>query len=347
MYAILDKITTGRNWIIMHKWLVSIFLIGICFFTLVAPTQAQGKVMWDGAEIVKDQSGKIAFTKDIKVYKEVSLGKFVSMVVKKGNYLRVYDIEKYNGKVYYWMSSGYRVQATNLVRFKEVPMNLRVSFFDDYTWIVSSKEGIEKLSRPYGRLLQDYGDQERYFIVNGKLQEEYPYSPGKFSKEFISGTDVKVIERQSIPLGYYVTTRDTTAYEYPIPNAKFQYSFAVEKNTLVSVRKSWERDSGIAFNGFVKNTSVYNLDNGEDDTYKNSLSGYVNIKDLKPLEDFKPIGTYYTTKDFKGDRYFEPSIPANEAVTLYVTQDDYGIISYKDRKTVVKLAYLSKTPLNK
>ncbi|QUG41293.1 hypothetical protein KD050_18770 [Psychrobacillus sp. INOP01] len=327
----------------MKKWFIIILLIGVSFLSIEAPAQAQEKVIWDGAEIVKHQSGKMTFTKDVKVYKEDSSGKFVSMVVKKGNYLRVYDIEKYNGKVYYWMSSGYRVQATDLVIFKDVPMNLRVSFFDDYTWIVSSKEGISKLSRPYGRLLQDYGDQERYTVVNGKLQEEYQYYVGKFAKEFISGSDVKVLEKQSFPSGYYIATQNTKSYQYPLLTSVFS---EVEKNTLIKVRE----DKNMSLNGLVVIDS-YILDsfyvNYElyDDFKINHYDGYVSINKLKPIEDIQPIGTYYTTKGLKGyDDYGIPSIPANEAVTLYLTQDDHGIISYKDEMAVVKLEYLSKTP---
>ena len=48
----------------MKKWLIAILLIGVGFFSIEA--QAQAKVIWDGAEIVKDQSGKITFKKDVK-----------------------------------------------------------------------------------------------------------------------------------------------------------------------------------------------------------------------------------------------------------------------------------------
>ena len=69
------------------------------------------------------------------------------------------------------------------------------------------------------------------------------------------------------------------------------------------------------------------------------------MKNLKPIKDIKPVGTYYITKDFENQAH--PFIPSNAAVTLYLTQDDgYGIISYKDGMHVIRLEYLSKTPMD-
>jgi len=359
----------------MKKWFIVILLIGVGFFAIEAPAQAQEKVIWDGAEIVKDQSGKMTFTKDVKVYKKDSSGKFVSLTVKKGNYFRVYDIEKYDGKVYYWMSSGYRVQATNLVVFKEVPMNLRVSFFDDYTWVVSSREEILKKplkyhKKEYGSILRDqsppksvllfqYAEYlEQYTIIDGKLQVVIDNSGdseilGYYVKEFISGSDVKVVEKRSVPSGYYIARQNTKAYEFPLLNAK--QIFEVEKDTLILVRESWEKNNAI--NSFIGDIDDFSMDIGifnrefTDSSrypYKNASSGYVSIKDLKPIEDIQPIGTYYITKDIfdfmaNGNVML---IPRNGAVKFYFTQDEYGIISYKDKMHVVKLSYLSKTPLD-
>lgn len=87
--------------------------------------------MWDGAEVGKSQTGKMTLTKDVKVYKKNKEGKFESFVVPKGNFFRVYDVEKYGGETYYWMSSGYRVQETGLVVFKEMPLETRREFFKD------------------------------------------------------------------------------------------------------------------------------------------------------------------------------------------------------------------------
>ena len=61
----------------------TINLVG--FFSIEASAEAQGqeKVIWDGLEVVKDQTGKMTFTKDVKVYKRERTGKFVSLTVKK------------------------------------------------------------------------------------------------------------------------------------------------------------------------------------------------------------------------------------------------------------------------
>lgn len=90
--------------------------------------------LYDGAEVVKGQTGKMTFKKDIKVYKRNPNGTFDSLVVKRNNFFRTYDIEKYDGKVFYQMGQ-YRVQATDLVAFKEVPIKIRSSFYQNPTYI--------------------------------------------------------------------------------------------------------------------------------------------------------------------------------------------------------------------
>ena len=337
----------------MKKWLVILLLIGVGFFSSELSTHAEEKVMWDGAEVVKDQTGKMAFTKDIKVYKKDSSGKFVSMTVKKGNYLRVYDIEKYGGKVYYWMSSGYRVLATDLVVFKEVPMNLRFHLYRYTNWdmIVSSREGILNNTKKYGEILKDktisnglvrYGF-EKYSLMNGKLQVEIdttgdPEGLPYHKKEFISGSDLKMLEKLTFPGGYYIAKQDPKVYEFPLLAAK---QTLVEQNTLIYVYKY---DYNM-LNSFV-NVAIYNNDNKHDDTVKYSNSGYMSIKDLKPIEDIDPIGTYYITQDIGINSNGVPNIPRNAEVTYYITQGEYGIILYKDKMYVVKLTYLSKIPLD-
>lgn len=111
----------------MKKWFLVLLLIGGGFFSIEVPALAQEKVIWDGAEIVKNQTGKMTFTKDVKVYKRDSLGNFVSLTVKRGNYFRVYNKEHYNNTTYLWMSGGYRVQLTDLVIYKEIPESERVA----------------------------------------------------------------------------------------------------------------------------------------------------------------------------------------------------------------------------
>ncbi|MFJ7736162.1 hypothetical protein ACIQ2D_07420 [Lysinibacillus sp. NPDC097287] len=98
----------------------------ICMTTLfLISTTAQAAVIWDGAEVVKGQVGKMTFTKDVKVYKKNANGSFTSLVVKKGEFYRVYSVENSSvGKVYN-MSGNYRVQATPLVVYREVPLSIQ------------------------------------------------------------------------------------------------------------------------------------------------------------------------------------------------------------------------------
>lgn len=91
----------------------------------------------------------MTFTKDVKVYKKNADGSFSSLTVKRNNYFRVYGIEKYDNKTFYWMSSGYRVQATDLVVFKEVPLDIRAAFYDN--------PGLIYINRQNGKPL-GYGD---------------------------------------------------------------------------------------------------------------------------------------------------------------------------------------------
>ena len=98
----------------MKKVIISGALALSCLFTATTGTEvlaSQKATVWDGAEVVKHQTGKMTFSKDVKVYKKNPEGKFVSLVVPKGrDFFRVYDVEKYGGDTYYWMSSGYRVK---------------------------------------------------------------------------------------------------------------------------------------------------------------------------------------------------------------------------------------------
>lgn len=113
---IIRRLTALKKWLIGMLLLVGVYMVA---------EEAEAKsIVWDGAEVVEGQTGKMTFSKDVKVYKRQPNGTFASMVVKANNFFRVYTIESYNGNTYYWMSGGYRVQATNLVIFKEVPNHI-------------------------------------------------------------------------------------------------------------------------------------------------------------------------------------------------------------------------------
>ena len=123
----------------MKKYFITLLVI-LAF--LANPATSKADKQWDGAQIVKGQTGKMTFTKDVKVYKKNPNGTYSSMTVKRNNYFRVYNIEKYDNKTFYWMSSGYRVQATDLVVFKKIPLNIRASLYDNPGYInINNNQG--------------------------------------------------------------------------------------------------------------------------------------------------------------------------------------------------------------
>lgn len=124
---------------------VLLALIAVFIFSVQEDTEA--KVIWDGGEIVEGQNGKMTFKKDVKVYKQLPNGQYESLVVKRNTYFRVYKIEYSYTKTYYWMSSGYRVQATDLVIFKEVPYEVKEQVMTDYYYYVSNPNGAEFRTR--------------------------------------------------------------------------------------------------------------------------------------------------------------------------------------------------------
>ena len=102
-----------------------VFFMAFLLFLPQDISNVQAKsLVWDGSEIVPGQIGKMTFKKDAKVYKNDKNGKFISMVVKRNHYFRVYNSEKYSGHEYLWMSGGYRVSKTDLVIYKEIPRDV-------------------------------------------------------------------------------------------------------------------------------------------------------------------------------------------------------------------------------
>ncbi|MFJ8088789.1 hypothetical protein ACIQ7N_11355 [Lysinibacillus sp. NPDC095746] len=170
-------------------------LLAAIVFAVLNPTKSEAKVMYDGAEVVKGQTGKMTFKKDIKVYKKNSDGTFESLVVKRNNFFRTYDIEKYDKKIFYQMGQ-YRVQATDLVVFKEVPIKIRSSFYNNPTYIVINRDGIYNMGY-YGKYFQDGGIGGISFLGtnNGqllKLSESYGGEGLWYDK--YPGTDLKIAE---------------------------------------------------------------------------------------------------------------------------------------------------------
>jgi len=169
-----------------------IVLLTAFVFAVVNPTKSEAKVMYDGAEVVKDQTGKMTFKKDIKVYKKNSDGTFESLVVKRNNFFKTYDIEKYDGKTFYQMGQ-YRVQATDLVVFKEVPIKIRASFYNDPTYILINRD-INYSLGSYGSYFQLTGDSSFLDTNNGQLLK-YCESDGEgVWCDKYPGTDLKIAE---------------------------------------------------------------------------------------------------------------------------------------------------------
>ena len=199
----------------MRKW----FAICCLLFLIGWHSDAEAAVRWDGAEIVKGQTGKITFSKDVKVYKKNANGQFDSLVVKKGQYFRVYNIEKYNNQTYYWMSSGYRVQATNLTQFKAIPLEIRRQFYNNpaYLWNNQNKvlqislDSGEKFAYSHYSYLNDAG-----FTFNDEGQFERIINDGnKDVKITLDPTDVYITEQVPVVGEVIEVKQNTPIYWQP------------------------------------------------------------------------------------------------------------------------------------
>ncbi|MGN7114755.1 hypothetical protein [Lysinibacillus odysseyi] len=245
-------------------------LLAVFVLAIVGPEKSEAKVMYDGAEVVKGQTGKMTFKKDIKVYKKNPNGTFDSLVVKRNNFFRTYDIEKYDGKTFYQMGQ-YRVQATDLVVFKEVPIKIRSSFYQDPTYININRDGI------YGKGQYGYG---WYFKAgfwsiffkdtnNGQLLSACDATTDG-SYEFcipFSGTDLKIAETISREKDVlYELTKDTGGKIIPLDGAKSETMH--KKGTVLS-------SLGTEINGYLYVSSEIN----------NVPFTWVPVNLLKPIED--------------------------------------------------------------
>ncbi len=103
------------------SWLAGFALTAGLACTAFMGEEVSAKVIWDGAEISAGQTGKLAFNKDTKIYKKNADGTFTSMVSKKGSFWRVYGQQTSVTGTIYNMSGGYRVQASPLTTYKQVP----------------------------------------------------------------------------------------------------------------------------------------------------------------------------------------------------------------------------------
>lgn len=274
----------------MKKWLVAttfLLVVGLMY-----QHEASAKVIWDKSEVVERQSGKLSFKKDVKVYKKIGDGTFTSMISKKDNFFRVYDIEKYNGKVFYWMSSGYRVEATDLVNFKAVPMQIRASFYDAPGYIMTNQDGYRLKDNYLGQVdtatffgrgtiissyyydIPSHEEPEDYsqilsfdkeYLLVSRINTGY-YKGGRYESGRIHGTDIKVVPRQLVPSGEYSLKKNTVLYSAPLANSKT--TTLLKEGTKIVAFYSEK----VAINGYIpvqrrsEDVDVFDVNTDLDDT---------------------------------------------------------------------------------
>ncbi|MFJ7951482.1 hypothetical protein ACIQZG_08135 [Lysinibacillus sp. NPDC096418] len=249
----------------MRKYFIALIVI-VAF--LANPSSSKAEVQWDGAQVVKGQTGKMTFTKDVKVYKKNANGTYSSMTVKRNNYFRVYDIEKYNNQTYYWMSSGYRIQATDLVVFKKVPLNIRSSFYDNPGYININRQGDEHI---YGKHFFDrfeYIGPGYDLSIGENLYYEYSRGDGLTEDGYIDATDLRIAETKKRDEGIYKLTAD--AYGLGGPMAGGNAGTKYLKGTVF-------QSLGLEINGYLR---VHVLGtSGEDFTFR-----YFPVTLLQPVQ---------------------------------------------------------------
>jgi len=220
-----------------------IVLLAAFVLAVVNPTKSEAKVMYDGAEVVKGQTGKMTFKKDIKVYRKNIDGTFESLVVKRNNFFKTYDIEKYDGKTFYQMGQ-YRVQATDLVVFKEVPIKIRSSFYNEPTYIIINRDGIYSVGS-YGFNFRSRWGISFLDTNSGQLLEYCQSDDGSWMVCYqYPGTDLKIAETIHSKSGErFELTKDTGGKRTPLDGAKSEIMY--EKGSVFS-------SLGTEINGYLE-----------------------------------------------------------------------------------------------
>ena len=322
--------------------------LAIFFFSIQEDVEA--KVMWDGAEVVEGQNGKMTFKKDVKVYKQLPNGQYESMVVKRNNYFRVYKIENpYNNLTYYWMSSGYRVQATDLVIFKAVPYEIKNQVMTDYYYYVSNPNGAEfrtRRSDTLGTVAQKAEHGYSFFgpaVNNGYITQSFTEIIDCYEEEcqpeqkttngFINAKNVKQAEKTAAPYKadtYLVLTKDARLYSNPITKEyQKDYSFSstyLDTQTVTVLPKGTVvQTSGKLVAGLLQLGSAPYL-------YQ---TNYIDLKNVAPLP--KPTTQYLQYAQDISHNWSYVSIAGinyryvarNEAVQVYASNGIKSFISYK------------------
>lgn len=333
----------------MKKYVVSLLLILVIFS---CPVEFKAAINWDGAQVVKGQTGKMTFIKDVKVYKKNANGTYSSMVVKQKNFFRVYNIEKYDNKTFYWMSSGYRVQATDLVVFKEVPFEIRSSFYENPGYIVINRQGTtayfeEKypiLDLAYGEHLFNDFVQGSHFssvsFVNGKLDYYYSYYEGNSVDGIIDGTDIRIVETTKRDEKFYTLTADAQLLVGPINGA-------IEKEWY-ELSVSGEIDNNKMLKTFFKGSAFKSLGfeiNGYLFVHSMAGRGYIPAKLLQPVQNQGKRYIRYgvEAKGFNNSQDIE--LKRFDEVSLFTEDNTTALIEVnKKMYTVPKKVLATKLP---
>lgn len=333
----------------MKKYIVSFLLILVIFSS---PVESKAAVNWDGAQVVKDQTGKMTFTKDVKVYKKNANGTYSSMIVKRNNYFRVYNIEKYDNKTFYWMSSGYRVQATELVVFKEVPFEIRSSLYENPGYIVINRQGTTAyfegkypmINLAYGEHLFNDSVPGSHFssvsFINGKLDYYYSLEEGNAVNGIIDGTDIRIVETTKRDEGLYTLTDDAQMLIGPINGARAEERYEqsifgeIDYTKLLSIisKNSAIKSLGVEINGYLYVQSI-------------AGRGYIPAKLLKPVQNQGKRYIRYgvVAKSFDGSQNNE--LKRFDEVSLFTENNETALIQVNGKMyTVPKNVLATKLP---
>ncbi|MFY0517483.1 hypothetical protein ACOMCU_06560 [Lysinibacillus sp. UGB7] len=316
----------------MKKYFI-IFLVVVAF--LANPSSSKAEVQWDGAQIVKGQTGKMTFTKDVKVYKKNANGTYSSMTVKHNNYFRVYNIEKYDNKTFYWISSGYRVQATDLVVFKKVPLNIRASFYDNPGYINSSRQG-----HSYGaHYPTEYVDGAFYnkISIGENLYYSYYDWDGSSIEDYIDGANIRIVETTKRAKGLYMLTTDAQVLGAPMNGAS-----GVERSKGTALQSLGLEINGYLWvkEGYIPVTLIEPVKNlgKRYIRYGVNVEGKGNQKELKRFDE----GILLTENDktawieIDGEVY---SVPKKVLATIRPNESPIITTSFLPNDTLQQLVY--------
>lgn len=341
----------------------------LAIFLFSVHEHAEAKVIWDGAEIVEDQNGKMTFKKDVKVYKKLPNGKFESLVVKRNNFFRVYNTQSYNNKTYYWMSSGYRVQVTDLVIYKEVPYEVKQQVMNDYFYTVTNPKGAvsrTKRSQTLGDVAKVVEEGFSFFGPASKdgyitqLFSETVYCDWEdcnpYEKVITGYTNIKDLKQAEVTTApykantYLVLNKDAKMLANPVTKKEktdylFSSTYFDEQKLTLLPKGTVVQTNGKLVGGQLQLESFTN----------HTSLGYIDLKNVAPLP--KPTTQYMQygqdiAYQFDGWTYVgiaglnSAFVPRNEAVQVYASNGIKSFISYKGKYGYVPSKALSHKKAN-